>query len=103
MSKRGSIIRVGLAAMPYAGSILATAYSEWDTNRRFCRIKETISELGRQIQQCGASFDPKTIRDEELQLLEEVLRRVEIEHSEKKRLRFATLTNSAWLATGRLG
>jgi hypothetical protein len=92
----GSIVRPILAGVPTVGSSLATAWSEWDTSRRFSRVESTVQHLAFRLAALADKFDPGSIGDEELQLLEEVLRRVQIEHRESKRQRFAQLLAGTW-------
>jgi len=92
----GAVVRPILAAMPYGGSALATLWSEWDTSRRFSRVEEAVEHLANGLAELGQKFAPESIGDEELQLLEEVLRRIQIEHRERKRQRFVQLLTGAW-------
>lgn len=95
-SSFGSIVRPILAGVPAVGSSLATAWAEWDTGRRFARIETTVRHLAFCLETLADKFDPTVIGDEELQLLEEVLRRVQIEHRELKRQRFGQLLVGTW-------
>jgi hypothetical protein len=92
----GAIVRTYLAGVPGVGEAIATAWSEWDTNRRFHRVESTVRELAARLAMIADRLDPISIGDEELQLLEEVLRRVQIEHRELKRQRFAQLLVGTW-------
>jgi hypothetical protein len=96
LSTVGSIVRTILAGVPTYGSSLATAWAEWDTNRRFARIEATVQHLAFRLSALCDKFGAATIGDEELQLLEEVLRRVQIEHRELKRQCFAQLLVGTW-------
>jgi len=95
-TKMGAVVRTALEAVPLVGGSLATAWSEWDTNRRFARIESTVQHLAFRLAALGDRFDATTIGDEELQLLEEVLRRVQIEHREMKRQKFAQILVGTW-------
>jgi hypothetical protein len=95
-TKLGAIVRTALEAVPYVGGSLATAWSEWDTNRRFARIESTVQHLTFRLAALAEKSDLATIGDEELQLLEEVLRRVQIEHRESKRQQFAQMLVGTW-------
>lgn len=92
----GLVVHAGLAAVPYVGGPLATAWSDWDTNRRFHRVNQTLAELGRVLSQLKDRLDPDHIGEAELQILESVLQRVQCEHRETKRRRFAMLIASDW-------
>jgi len=96
LTQYGAVVRTGLAAIPTIGGALATAWSEWDTSRRFSRVEEAVNQLASSLTELGKKFDPDSIGDEELQLLEEVLRRIQIEHRERKRQRFVQLLTGAW-------
>jgi hypothetical protein len=96
LSNLGAIVRPLLAGVPTYGSSLATAWAEWDTSRRFARVEATVQHLAFRLTALTDKFDPAAIGDEELQLLEEVLRRVQIEHRELKRQRFAQLLVGTW-------
>jgi hypothetical protein len=96
LSKVGAIVRTILAADPTYGSVLATGWSEWDTSRRFARIESTVQHLEFRLSAFCDKFGALTIGDEEFQLLEEILRRVQIEHRERKRQRFAQLLVGTW-------
>ncbi len=95
-SKWGPLVRTGLAAIPYAGGAMATAWSEWDTKRRFDRVGQSIGEICIALEAVRERFDPERIGEPEMQILEAVLNRVQSEHRERKRCRFAKLVASAW-------
>ena len=93
-SRLALVVRAGLAAVPYIGGTLATAWSDWDTGRRFRRVEHTLAEIVRRLQEMGKLFEPDRIGDAEMQILEAVLSRVQAEHRENKRCRFASLVAS---------
>ena len=90
------VVRAGLAAVPFAGGSLATAWSDWDTNRRFKRVEHTLVELRRALEEVQQSFAPDRIGEAEMHILEAVLARVQSEHRERKRRQFAKLVASDW-------
>ena len=100
LSNFGMIVRPVLAGIPYFGGSLATAWSEWDTKRRFSRVEQTLREFCRQLESLKQFLDPNLIGEGEMQLLERVLQQVETEHRDGKRKRFSHLVAVAW-TTGR--
>ena len=95
MTDIGAIVRTGLNLVPICGGALANGWSEWDTSRRFSRIEETVSEIVNRLNNAASTL-PGTLNDAEYQLLEEVLRRVQIEHRYTKRIFFAKLLVECW-------
>ena len=91
----GAAIRTGLTGIPTIGSVLAQGWSEWDSMRRFERIESAITDIGKQINK-HHSFNPQDLNDSDYQLFEEVMRRVQFEHCEKKRRRYAKLLAQCW-------
>lgn len=92
----GKVVGPGLATIPVFGGALSASWSQWDTSRRFKRIESFIADMVQMLERLGRSFDPTNIGDAHMQLLEEVLRRVQIEHRENKRKHFAELIVSTW-------
>lgn len=94
-SMLGKIVGPALAAIPGVGGVLAAIWNEWDTSRRFKRVEEFLCDFRKQIETISA-FNPKEIEDKDIQILEEIIRRVQIEHREVKRKRFANLLVNSW-------
>ena len=92
----GPMVRTGLAAVPYVGGVVVTAWSEWDTRRRFERVESTLADLARMLNDLRGMLNPDRLGEPEMQILEAVLNRVQSEHREKKRVRFARLVASDW-------
>jgi hypothetical protein len=90
----GSVVRTGLCLMPYGGA-LAQWWNECYTKRRFERIEEALAEMREQFKSIS-NFSAESLTDADYQLLEEILRRVQIEHCEVKRKRFARLLAECW-------
>ena len=97
--KLGGMTRVvgpALAAIPYVGDVLAAAWSEWDTTRRFCRLQETMEHIQRKLSKLPPKDDAAD--DAGMHFLELVLREAQLQHSEAKRERLANLLVSAWVS-----
>jgi hypothetical protein len=90
------VVRVALSAIPHIGGPLVTAWAEWDTNRRFCRVQQTLDELARALADRKACFRADHVGEPEMQILEAVLAKVQVEHRVAKRRRFAMLVVSDW-------
>jgi len=95
MGQFGAIVRTGLNLVPGCGGALAQAWSEWDTALRFKRVEEAIAAIRDRLKD-ATDFSVSALSDAEYQLLEEVLRRVQAEHREVKRTRFANLLAKCW-------
>ena len=95
LSDINSVIRTGLAAIPSIGSVVATAWSEWETKNRFNRIETAINQLGHILKELK-HFDPKRIGPAEIHFFHETLRRIEKEHREQKRRFFVQLLAKYW-------
>ena len=91
----GSVVRAALNAFPLGG-VVACAWSEWDTSRRFSRIEETLNELRELLELHSDRFDAHVLREPEMQLLESALDKVQREHREAKRRHFARLLAYSW-------
>jgi hypothetical protein len=91
----GSVLRPALNALPFGG-VLATAWNEWDTNRRMKNIEDTVAELEKQLVARGQAFDPKAIGPAEMHFLDLAIEKVQREHREAKRRQFAALIADAW-------
>jgi len=95
-------IRTGLAAIPNIGAPIAQAWSEWDSLRRFQRVEKAIDSLSQALSTIGSEFNVDSLGDEEFQLLDEILRRVQVEHNDLKRGRLEQLLACSWIETPRL-
>lgn len=91
----GPVLRTALSALPFGGAV-ATGWNEWDTGRRFQNIENTIAELGRQLELRAPAFDPQRLGSAEMHLLDMAIEKVQREHREGKRRRFAALIADAW-------
>jgi hypothetical protein len=81
----GTLVRAAIAELP-GGGIVATAWNEWDTNTRFQRVFEMLNEMYRVIEELRATGAVLQPGEAEMQLLEEAVTRVQMEHREAKRL-----------------
>ena len=90
-----AVVGPALAAIPYAGGPISAAWSDWRANRRFKRIEETIDELRRLLTAAAERID-HALSDDDMQLLEATLERVQMAHTEQKRKKFAHLVASCW-------
>ncbi|MBN1912225.1 MAG: hypothetical protein JW818_21065 [Pirellulales bacterium] len=91
-----TVVHAGLATVPTVGGTLAALWSDWHTERRFQRVEETINQLRIELASISERFSIDRIGDAEMQFLDAVLERVQSEHREEKRHRFAHLTAAAW-------
>lgn len=89
------VLRPALNALPFGG-VLATAWTEWDTHRRSKNIEETMAELDTQLRSLGEAFNAQRVGPEEMHLLDIAIEKVQREHRETKRRRFAALIADAW-------
>lgn len=76
---------------------LAAAYGTWATAQRLKRAEELFEKLGKYR---GLTFSQFATSDAGFHLLEKVVQRVEAEHLESKRDRFANLLFSSWIDDG---
>ena len=90
------LVGPGLAGIPGVGGPLSALWSQWDTNRRFNRIEETIHELTRLLALPAYRLATDDLCDEDMQILEAALHRVQMAHTEEKRVLFARLVASCW-------
>jgi hypothetical protein len=95
-SKLSIAVGPALSLIPHVGGSLASAWSEWDTRRRFLRIEETLRTIQCALQHCRVNQDAAT--DEGMHLLEIVLREAQLEHCEKKRERLANVLIASWVS-----
>jgi hypothetical protein len=92
-------VRAGLNALPFGG-VVASLWSDWDTNRRHQRIEETLDQLRLKLERLIPSdYDASHIGEAEMQLLEDALNRVAREHREWKRRAFAHMIAACWTRT----
>lgn len=91
-----AVVRIGLAGIPYVGGAMAQAYSEWDSSRRNKRIQDFMNTVNEKLKQLNRFPNPTDMTDADWQILEEILRIVQIEHVENKRKFFANLLVNCW-------
>jgi hypothetical protein len=82
-------LRAVAASFPGAAS-LASAWSEWDTSRRFERVESFLHALAERLQRFATANERASITDpeESAHLLELVLERIQREHRDEKRRRY---------------
>jgi hypothetical protein len=97
------LIKVGLstvgpllAAIPVIGGSIATRWSDWRSDRRFARIEEAVDELQRLLSLPTRRIDVDALSNDDMQILEAALERVQTAHTEEKRKLFAHLVASCW-------
>ena len=76
--------------------MLAAAWSEWDTRRRFGRIEEMLQYIQQKLSQLNVNN--AAADDAGMHLLELVLREAQLQHSEKKRKRLANVLVASWVS-----
>ena len=91
-----STVRIGLAAIPYVGGVLAQGLSEWDGYRKDQRIKEFIILVQKRFEELNFFHQIKDMKDEDWLLLEHLIRKVQYEHRETKRKRYADFIVHSW-------
>ncbi len=93
-----ALIGPALAGIPAVGGPLSAMWSEWNTNRRFARVEDTLSELQRLVGADRYDIDPDALADPQLELFDKAIRHAQREHAEKKRRLFARFVASSWSA-----
>lgn len=89
-------IALGVSVIPGIGGPLSMAWSQWDSNRRFQRVEETLQELSRLLNQRASPVEVTTLGDEGMQILESALREAQLAHTVAKRQRFAAFIANSW-------
>lgn len=84
-----------LNAVPIVGGVLAAAWSEWDTGRRFARVEQTLRQIVHRLEVLGVN--QAAASDPGMHLLELVLREAQLQHSEAKRKRLANVLVASWV------
>ncbi len=96
--KMGPFVRISLSIPVISGlggSILAQAYSEWDSSRRYERLKSFIEEIRDRVRCLEINRNAIKYNDEDCAILDSVLQKIQIEHSEKKREYYANFLINA--------
>jgi len=95
-SKLTMVVGPTLNAIPYVGGALASAWSEWDTRRRFHRVEEVLRLLQDKLSRL--TVNPTAADDAGMHLLELALSEAQLQHSERKRERLANVIVASWIA-----
>lgn len=102
--KMGPFVRISLSLPVLSGlggSTLAQAYSEWDSSRRYEKLKSFIEEIRDRVRCLENNRNAIKYNDEDCAILDNVLQKIQIEHSEKKREYYASFLISALSNVGR--
>lgn len=91
----GAIIRVGLNLIPSCGGAIASAWSEWESSRRFRRVEDAVEQLRLELES-KTPVDHSRLGEAEMQLLEEAFNRVSYEHRQDRRRLFVRILVSGW-------
>ncbi|MBI2481906.1 MAG: hypothetical protein HYV60_25640 [Planctomycetia bacterium] len=85
-----------LELLPGVGGFLSAAWSEFSSRGRIKRIEDVFEKI---LAQLSPDFVLNAFADTPagMQLLEQVVRRSELEHAETKREHFANLIVSSWI------
>lgn len=94
-SKVSVVIGPILNTVPVVGGVLAAAWSEWDTGRRFARVEQTLRRIVDRLQLLDVNQSAAS--EAGMQLLELVLREAQLQHSEAKRKRLANVLVASWV------
>jgi hypothetical protein len=84
--------------VPGLGSAMSATWSEFSTGAKIKRIEEVIAKIRERLTP-DSILNSFATSPAAMQLLEHVLRRTEVEHSEQKRDRFANLIVSRWVTS----
>jgi hypothetical protein len=95
VSKLTVLIGPALNLIPHVGGAIASAWSEYDTRKRFQRIQETISMI--QSKLSDARVNEAAASDAGIHLLDLVLREAQMQHCERKREYLANLLVASWI------
>jgi len=82
--------------IPIIGGSLSALWNQWDTDRRFNRVEETLAELTKLLASGQYSLVAESLLDDDMQILETVLQRAQMAHTEEKRRLFARLIATCW-------
>ena len=96
--KMGPFVRIGLTLpvlSSLGGSTLAQAYSEWDYLRRYEKVQSFLDELRDRVRSLENNRNAIKYNDEDCAILDSVLQKIQIEHSEKKRKYYANFLINA--------
>lgn len=93
------LVGPGLAAIPTIGGPLSALWSQWDTNRRFQRVDETLSELRRLLASANFRLLPDELSENDMQILETALQHSQMAHTKEKRKLFALMVANSWIKT----
>jgi len=90
------LVGPGLAGIPVIGGPLSSLWSQWDTTRRFERIEFAIEELTRLLTASQTHLNLEALSDDEMQLLEAALQKVQFAHRPERRTQFARIIANCW-------
>ena len=85
-----------MSAIPAIGSPLAQAYSEWENIKNTQRLDEFFDYFTKELNKNKMQINPQKLKEEDWHTFEKILQYVQVEHSQKKKERFANILLNSW-------